>query len=220
MMMRGSRSLLYVLLFACSRGDANHPGVHSQQAESVGGQATAGTAQPTTDTVSQYCPKGDGGLRVSDDSIGLLDLSMNLGSLRAACLGARDTVWYGENDAYPAVMFPFDGLIAVAVQYEDSLLPNQPAERWFVRGTNGLVLGHVPLSASWAQLQRSFGAGIGEAPNALTVMFCKYRRILFELDASPDSVTPGRPADLSRIPSDARIKELVIFHEINPTWSC
>src|SRR5437763_6376557 len=176
-----------------------------------GGRKTAESetqmAESETQTIDQneapsareYCVSGGAGpIRISEDSIGPLNLSATVKGLRAVCPAALDTVWYGENDVYPAVAFLFDGLTAVAVQYQDSLLPNQPAERWFVRGANGLILGQVALSASWVDVERSFGAGIGEAPDGVTVMFCAHRRILFELDASPHSVTPGRPAELSR----------------------
>src|SRR5438445_7478640 len=193
MMMRSSRALLCTLLFACSRSDVNHAGVHSREPDTVGAHAAVRAIRPSTDTVRQYCPRA-GELRVSDDSVGPLELDMNLGSLRAACPGARDTVWYGENDVYPAVVFPFQGLLAVAVQYRDSVLhPNQPADRWFIRGATGLLFGRLPLTTSWAHLRDAFGAGIGDGANGLTVMFCAHERVLFELDASPESVTPDHP---------------------------
>ncbi len=188
--------------------------------DTVGAQAPGSTTRLNTQPVPKYCAQGAAGLRVSEDSLGSLDLGMNLRSLRASCPAASDTVWPGENDVYPAVVFRFDGLNAIAVQYRDSLLPNEPAETWFISGANGVILGRLPLNASWGEVQRLFGAGIADGADGLIVMFCEHRRLLFELDASPDSVTPDRPADLSRIPSGARIKQLIVFHEINPTWHC
>src|SRR5207248_1775144 len=90
-----------------------------------------------------------------------------------------------------ALLFPFDGLTVLAVQHEDSLMPQRPADAWIVRGSKGLVLGQVSLSAPWVEFTVAFGAGIVDAQSEedqVTVMFCSHPRLLFFVAASSGSV--------------------------------
>ncbi len=152
--------------------------------------------------------------------MGPLDLSMTLSSLKAVCPAAYYSVSYGEETTNPAIVFPFEALTAVAVQHQDSLLPGRSADGWGVSGTNGLLFTRVPLTAPWTELRAAFGPGISDGSHGLTVMFCAHPRMLFRLDAAPDSVSSERPSDLSRIPGRARIKEVEILPRVNPTWQC
>jgi hypothetical protein len=175
----------------------------------------------------QYCQANVAGpLRISEDSIGPLDLEAPLERLRGLCPAARDTVWYGRESASPAVFFPFSGLSVFAVQDQDSLLLEAPADGWEVRETNGLLFGQLPLTAPWVDLQRAFGPGIASRANTstdekvVTVMFCSHPRAFLVLRAPPESVTPGSRADLSRIPSLATVVQVAIYPRPNPTWTC
>jgi len=179
------------------------------------------TNQPEPTAVRQYCvPGARGPIDISEDSVGPLDLSMTLASLKALCPAAYYSVSYGEETTNPALVFPFEKLTVVAVQHQDSLLPGRSADGWGVSGTKGLLFTRVPLAAPWAEFRAAFGPGISDGSHGLTVMFCAHPRMLFRLDASPDSVSSERPADLSRIPGSARIKELEILPRVNPTWQC
>src|SRR5437879_1775628 len=137
MMTRCSCIVVCDLLFACSgRGDApssHHDASNERPSASVPGS--------TVDTVRRYCSQNPGTLRVSEDSVGPLDLRMNLKSLRGVCPSARDTVDSEGNTTSPSLAFHFKGLTAVATQLEleDSLLPGQPADVWLVHGENGLL---------------------------------------------------------------------------------
>lgn len=202
--------VIVTALWACAGGER-------------GGRRTDVAARRDTETVVRYCLEGSAApVRISEDSIGSLDLGMDLRSLRRICAAAHDTIRYGENDAYPAVVFPFNGLTAVAVQYRDALRLDEPADAWVVRGGNGVLPGEVSLTASWAQFRKAYGRGLGHAAYdvGVTVMFCAHPRLFVHLDVPGDSVPPGLTADLSRIPNDARITELSIFLKANPTWTC
>jgi len=122
-------------LCACSgRGDASssHRGAANER-------PPASVPGSTVDTVRRYCFQEPGSVRVSEDSIGPLDLRMNLNSLRSVCPSARDTVDAEKSDTNPSVVFHFKGLTAVATQLQDSLIPTQPADVWLVFGGDGLL---------------------------------------------------------------------------------
>jgi len=222
-MIRYSCALLLSLVLACLRPDGQQTNVRSTRRDSVDQQALA-SVPPSADTQVPYCSQEPGALRVSEDSIGPIDLGTNLKSLRAFCPSARDTLHYGENDAYPSLVFHFKGLTAVATQWQDSLLPNQPADVWVVLGENGLLYGRLPLSAPWAVFRDAFGAGIAHGggfsidEHKVTVMFCAHPRLFFDFDAPANSVEES--SDLSRIPSDARLTDVAFFPQPNPTWHC
>jgi len=212
---RARCALATLVLLAC-------PG-REKVADSQRQSVDAATAGP----ISHYCvPRGAGPVRISEDSIGPLDLTAPLERLKALCPGSGDTVWYGGETASPAVFLPFDGLTVFAVQHQDSLVRDQPADGWEIRGTNGLLFGRLPLTASWVEFQSAFGPGIASGANvstdekSVTVMFCAHPRVFLVLEAPPESLTLGRRADLSRIPSVARIVQLAIYARPNPTWSC
>jgi hypothetical protein len=129
------------------------------------------------------------------------------------------------------VAFPFDRLTAVAVQHHDSLLPEQPADAWSVSGSNGALFSRLSLSAPWAVFRDAMGPGIVSAANVstvehhVTVMFCAHPRLLFIVDALPDSIAvDDRPGyfnhNLSRIPAAATVLRLDIFPSAMPDWHC
>ena len=223
-----STGSLCVFLLACSRGGSERVRLESLQADSVLGSPSAATTPSRSDTVRRYCSQGVGPLPISEDSIGPLELGMNIARLRAACPASRDSVVYGHETANAALLFPFDGLTVLAVQHEDSLMPQRPADAWIVRGSKGLVLGQVSLSAPWVEFTVAFGAGIVDAQSEedqVTVMFCSHPRLLFFVAASSGSVAlDDRPGywnhNLSRIPGVAGLKELDILPSPNPTWHC
>src|SRR5881396_2609699 len=150
MVIRCSCTLLCSLLLACSERAEKLANVQSSQRDGANERASALVSRPAADTGGSYCSQEPGTLRVSEDSIGPLDLAMNLKRLRAVCPTARDTVDSEMSGPYPSLAFHFKGLTAVAIQWEDSLLPGQPADVWLVLGENGLLYGRLPLTAPWA----------------------------------------------------------------------
>lgn len=175
---------------------------------------------PATTPARPYCsPDRRGPVQISQDSVGPLDLHMNLGILKIVCPAAYDSASYEAETANPALVFPFNELTVVAVQYQTSLRLNQPADVWAVSGANGLVSGRLPLAADWTELRGAFGPGVAFGADRLIVMFCAYPRLLFALDAPPESASvPAK--DLTRIPAGARIREVEILLRSNPTWHC
>ena len=126
--------LLCGLLIACSESADKRANVQPSQRDGADQRASAPVPRPSPDTGGPFCFQEGGTLRVSEDSVGPLDLRMNLKRLRAVCPAARDTVDSEKNATYPSVAFHFKGLTAVASQWEDSLLPGQPADAWVVLG--------------------------------------------------------------------------------------
>jgi len=220
-MIRRLSTLVSILALACTRGERSQP---SRSRDGVNSSTSGTAAQSSSDASEQHCSSARKPVQVSEDSIGPLDLSTNLRGLKALCPPAHDTMWYGHESAGPGVVFPFEGLTVLAVQHEDSLLLDQPADEWNVRGADALLLDRFLLTAAWGDFRTVMGRGIasGAGPtvgeNRIAVMFCAHPRLFFVLEASPDSV-PQR-SDLSHIPADARIIQINIFPRPNATWSC
>ena len=179
-------------------------------------------SRSSLDSGGTYCVQEPGTLRVSEDSVGPLDLRLSLQRLKAVCPAARDTVDSETNATYPSVVFPFKGLTVVATQLEDSLLPGQPADAWRVFGHNGLLYGRLPLTATWAAFRDVLGTGISGGVSRdgrnVTVMFCRHPRAFLDFER-PDSVE-DQSSDLSHIPSDARLKDIALFLRAKPAWIC
>jgi len=216
-------------LYACSRGGAERDRAQSLQSDSLRVSASTTTPASSSDTGRRSCSEGVGSLYISEDCIGPLHLGMTVAALKAAFPHSRDTVLYGQESVNPAVRFPLQGLTVLAVQHEDSLIPRHGADVWSVSGSDGLLLGQVPLSARWAEFRAAFGAGIVYADpstneHQVTVMFCSHPRLLFIVDASPDRVAiddrSGFYHDLSRIPGTATLREIEIFPSPMADWSC
>ena len=219
-------TLLAGVVLACSRHDAKTTGAQVSKGDSLGRSASSAMPSKTADASAHYCSGDSGSFRVSEDSVGPLDLWLPLQNLRAICPAAQDTIHYGENDTYPSVVFHFHGVTAVATQWEDSLLPNKPADVWAVFGDKGLLYGRLPLAAHWAAFRDALGprglahgGGFSVDEEKVTVMFCAYPRIFFDVEAPPNSVEEDSQ-DLSRIPSDATIRNVAFFQQPNPTWHC
>ena len=218
MITRCSCILVCGLLFACSRrGDA--PSSHR---DAVNERPSPSLTGSTVDTVSRYCVQGPGSLRVSEDSIGPLDLRMNLKSLRGVCPSARDTVDAEKRDTFPSLVFHFKGLTAVATQLQDSLIPTQPADEWLVFGADGLLYGRLPLTAPWAVFRDALGVGISGGVSSdgknVTVMFCAHPRMFLDFEL-PDSIE-DQSRDPSRIPGDARLRSVGLLQRASPSWNC
>jgi len=224
-MSRHPVTLFCAFLCACSREAPERTRARSSQSDTVaaGAMATLTHSNPPS---TPSCSQGVSALCISEDGIGPLDFSMTIATMRAAFPASQDTVLYGEENVSGGVRFTFPGLIVLAGQYEDSLIPRLPADWMSVSSPNGLLFGRVALSAPWATFRDAFSPGIASGENAstdehrVTVMFCAHPRVLLILDASPDSVTSSRPADLSRIPPDTRITEVDVFARSNATWHC
>jgi len=188
--------------------------------EKTGGRAGSDDGKATSIVQRDCSPNSGAPIRVAEDSIGSLDLGASLRTLSAICPVAHDTVQYGEDNAYPAVVFPFKGLTVVASQYLDSLDLDKPADTWIVRGENGYLPGGVPLTASWEELRKAYGQGLADGEGGVTVMFCTHPHMFVDLDAAEDVLPPGLTAELSRIPGDAKIVKVVILPQRPAGWKC
>ncbi len=211
-------------LLACSEHVEKRANLQSSQRDVANERASASVPPLAADTVGSHCFQEPGTLRVSEDSVGPLDLRMSLKRLRAVCPSARDTVDSEGNTTSPSLAFHFKGLTAVATQLEleDSLLPGQPADVWLVHGENGLLYGRIPLTATWAAFRDALGTGISGGVSRdgknVTVMFCAHPRAFLDFEFS-DSVE-DQSSDLSHIPNDARLKDVAVFLRAKPTWNC
>lgn len=171
---------------------------------------TGGSGQ-STQTAQQCGIRVNLPVRITEDSVGPLPISAPLSRLRQLCSLARDTIAYGEESSYPALVFHFGGLRIVAAQQDrDSLDMGHTAETWFVRGKEGMLPSSVPLSARWSTLRKTYGPGIGQSGSDVTVMFCKLPRMLFTLDADPERVGDIAAHGLSTIPDSTTIREVTI----------
>ncbi len=157
-------------------------------------------ARLSYDSGGTYCQQESGTLRVSEDSIGPLDLRLSLQRLKGVCPAARDTADSEQNATSPC----------------------QPADAWVVFGQNGLLYGRLPLTGTWAAFRDALGAGISGGVSRdgrnVTVMFCRHPRAFLDFER-PDSVE-DQSSDLSHIPADARLKDVALFLRANPTWIC
>ena len=163
---------------------------------------------------AQRVPNANRGVLVTEDSIGDLGLWAPLGLLRQRRPDARDTVRYGESTTYPAVVFPFKGVLVLASQYADSIDLLQPADAWVVQGAARLP-GDVPLSSSLSDLQRAFGRAIGFDDLGWTVMFCSHPRFFFEMD-----VSDPRPETLSDMAGGTTVASVTILPVRPAGWHC
>jgi len=218
MMTRCSWTVLASLLLACSRrGDT--PSSHRDGGAQ---RPPPGAALSAADSEGLYCFQAPGILQVSEDSVGPLHLGMNLQSLRTVCPSARATIDTAKGGTYSSLVFHLRGLTAVAIQWEDSLLPRQPADEWLILGGDGLLYGRLPLTAPLAAFRDALGAGVtgGTASNGkdVTVMFCAHPRVLLDFQR-PDSME-DQSRDLSRIPGDARLKQVTLLPRASPSWNC
>jgi hypothetical protein len=153
---------------------------------------------------------------VSPDSIGSLGLQEALGRLRDVCVSARDTslqLQVDAPDAYPGLVFHFDSLLVIALQYGRSSLDlRRPADIWMVFGRGGTIQRKVALAASWSSLHAALGMPQANARGVLVVRFCSFPNALMTLDADPRAVTTrGGRVDLTTIPASATIHHLVIM---------
>jgi len=150
-------------------------------------------------------------LRVSEDSIGPWWLGASLATLRAKCPGAHDTLVVERgtaSTAFPALVFPLGDLTAVAMQYRDSILrPQSPADAWVVTGSSGTLPRHVPLNASWGDLQGKYGRATLHARGFVVARFCDLPRMLFTI--AFEATTQEVP--LLVIPRGAKIHHVVIL---------
>lgn len=149
-------------------------------------------------------------LLISADSLGPLPLKAPIKNLRKLCPSAREVVFLtSEGNAYPAVQFSFREVKIVGYQFEDSIVEDQPVDRWIIRGTAAQLPGGVPLTATWPELRKAYGDAIVDTEDGLSVMFCKLPTFFFYLDASVAS--QGTLRDLSVIPQGARVRQLMII---------
>ncbi len=153
---------------------------------------------------------------LSPDSIGHLGLDEPLGKLREHCGTARDTtasLGSSEGATYPGLVFSFDSLTVIALQYGGSPLdPRRAADGWIVLGTQATIQGKVPLSAPWSALHAALGTVQANARGVLAVRFCSFPNAIITLNTDPSAVvTRGGQVDLSSIPPDATIHHVFIM---------
>lgn len=169
---------------------------------------------PETQTCTDSVP-----LLISADSLGPLPLRAPIKSLRKLCPSAREVVYLtSDGNPYPAVQFSFRELKVVGYQFKDSIVEDQPVDRWIIRGTAARLPEGLPFTATWRDLKQTYGSAIADTEEGLSVMFCKMPRFFFTLDTSVPA--NGRLRDLSVIPEGARIRELLIVPQQLNDWNC
>jgi len=160
------------------------------------------------------CPTDETELvRVSEDSIGTLPLFDRISQLAARCRSSSDTVFVGPSGRrYPARVFHFQDLSALAVQYDRTALdPNRPPDGWIVTGRSGLLPGAVSMSSSWSVLLLAYGNAQASNRGALVIRFCRLPRILLTMDVDSALLEMlGEPVDLATIPPSVTIHHLLI----------
>jgi hypothetical protein len=154
--------------------------------------------------------------RVTDDSLDGIPLWAPLGEFVRLRPGARDTVRYGEESAYPAIVFAFEGMIVLASQYRDSIDLSKPADSWTIRGSRALLPEGITLAATVGDLRYAYGRAIGHDDlDGWSLMFCAHPRFFFNVDT--------RNADIQRIeeiPGVWVIVELTILPYPPAGWLC
>jgi hypothetical protein len=219
--------LLLLTALACSEGrravNVRQDSVQDTASNSASNARSESLASPRqASTTAQFCVDARGPIQISEDSVGTLALDAALRQLRESCPTASDTRHYAETEDYAALVFPFPGLSATAVQWRDSLQPDMPADSWIVEGTNGVLPNGVPMTAPWAALRRAYGTGlVARGEVALTAMCCAHRRLFFILRASPETMENGGPdPDLSLVPDSTRIRNVSIARQPELGWRC
>ena len=162
-----------------------------------------------------------GAFRITEACIGPLPVRATVSQLRAIRAGSKDSLHYGENDAYPGVVFHLVGLNAFGWQYNDSLQTNAPIDTWVVKGRNATLPEGIPITAEWSMVQQKYGQGIVDTEDGIAVMFCRFPSLIFELtfDGARRLEGSGR-IDMSRIPPDAHIASITIPVEPMAGWNC
>ena len=153
---------------------------------------------------------------LSPEAIGQMQLGEHVGRLRLRCRAARDTTVRLQSDAgqaYPGLVFQFDSLTVLALQYGVSVLDSgRAADGWMVFGTRATILDRVPLSASWIDLHAALGTAQASARGVLAVRFCSFPNAIMILTADPGAVVTKKGlVDLSSIPHDATIHHVFIM---------
>lgn len=193
-------------------------------------QATIADTMPgrIADQSAGLCPPPPGGLpSIAADSLAYFSVRSTLERLRGQCPAARDTLAYGETtdigtNAYPAMSFRFADLTLTAVQYRKDLAPEEPPDAWIIAGSRGVLPGGVPLEASWAELQRSYGKAVGNAEVEVSIRFCAIPFLIITLGTTPQVVGSIEvTGDLSRIPLETRItRVLLLTRQAPPAPGC
>ncbi len=152
---------------------------------------------------------------VSPDSIGYLRLDEPLARLREPCTARDTTARLGgaASSAYPGLVFPFDSLTVIALQYGGATLdPGRAADGWIILGTRATIQRKVPLSAPWSALHAALGTVQANARGVLAVRFCSFPNAIITLNTDPGAVViRGGQVDLSSIPADATIHHMFIM---------
>jgi hypothetical protein len=157
---------------------------------------------------------------VSKDSVGPLPIAAPIRVLRLMCPGAKDTVQYGEESAHPAIVFPFHGLLVLALQDRDELHAEEPPDAWVLSGTTGSLPRGVPMGASWTDLVQAYGDSTSSIAGSESVMamFCSLPGFLFEFDGrdAATDTSSGRP----KVSPGAVPRQVLIRMILPAGWKC
>jgi hypothetical protein len=154
-------------------------------------------------------------VRVSPDSIGILDLHKPLAELRHVCPSARDTTFAGDESTKPGVVFHLGAVTVLALQQFGGLSMDStaPPDMWAVSGPGVSLPRHLSLSSRWRDLRAALGVGIGRLwLTRVEVEFCSLPRFRFDMRVDlPDSMASGIERDLSFIPDDAQLARVWVY---------
>jgi hypothetical protein len=125
-------------------------------------------------------------VQVDIGKIGALDLALPADSIAHLCGPVRDTVAYGDESLDTAFVFSQRDVLVVArlATIEDTdghhsyrRTKGTRAMWWDVSGKGAILPGGAPLSSTWADLRRVYGAVRAEPLNgAIYVSICRYPR--------------------------------------------
>lgn len=146
-------------------------------------------------------------IEISTDSIGPIPANGTLNEIYEICPQAYEAVYQTEH-RYPALLVPFDGLTAVAVQHKVALKFDQPPDVWVLFGTNAILPEGISIKATWHTLFSAYGprAYANAEFGPVFVRFCSQPAFSFQLTATDQIVGSIEVTqDLSKIPDNAQI---------------
>jgi len=165
-------------------------------------------------------------VRVGTQRIGPFPTTVPLDSLRALCPRARPTLGYGFETAWAALDLGIGDLRILAAQnwllkpladapdVPDPVVDwSRAPSHWVVSGCGGVLPRGVSSCATWQEVTAAYGtAGSGNAEfGPVGVRLDALPGFTMRLDVTDDVVGAIEVhGDLSRIPNDARIVELIV----------
>jgi len=146
---------------------------------------------------------------ITADSIGPLDVRLTLAQLRRICPSGKSAYSYGEESRNNAILFRLgsvDALASQAINPGEPLVPESPADIWFVTGRAARLPSGLTLASSFGQLKAAYGSGVARITDRVTVEFCSLPRLQFAVAKPVGIPALGRTDSLGVIPDTSAIR--------------